>query len=469
MEDCQDASGSSSEVYSGVAGRIDANPPVADPSTSTDTVQPTVSRKPDVGRPMEMLPGGNTSSISSLFSADVASFQGEADIYEICTDRQVGSGGGGDDDPWSCNKCSLFNQSSNRRCQKCGCENMVTGGTSGFARGSGSSSSYRDLRDNGEISSVAKSSKVDGNDTSPSLPPVRGSEDQSAYMSNNVESSVDSQLAQARSHLAKGEYQKALDRYNATFAALGPSEVASYGSKCANGIARCLISNSSAGWHGISARATGGIGALVYHSSNESVTSTAVLREVQVTTQILKAALPDKGTAFYTNQVVKLLSTSTFEPGVTLCSEGGCTNTIIDNRNGNTKCQRHRKCSKPDCKRKVHDSNHLCQIHRTEQRKADAQRTDIPGHCAKVGCGNKIKAGSLSTFCPKHHQTKKQKRARKQAAQKKPKESELSSEDEPVPRKKKAKKAPQKKKASKKKAKRNVNDSDDDSDFEFNG
>ena len=38
MEDCQDASGSSSEDYSGVAGRAGANPPVADSSTSTDTV-----------------------------------------------------------------------------------------------------------------------------------------------------------------------------------------------------------------------------------------------------------------------------------------------------------------------------------------------------------------------------------------------------------------------------------------------
>ena len=159
-EDCQDASGSSSEVYSGVAGRAGDNPPVADSSTSTDTVQPTVSRKPDVGRPMEMLPGGNTSSMSSLFSADVASSQGEADIYEICTDRQVGSGGGGDDDPWSCNECSLFNQSSNRRCQKCGCEkNMrIDSVTQG---------SFCDLSDNDEISSVAKSGKVDGNDTGP--------------------------------------------------------------------------------------------------------------------------------------------------------------------------------------------------------------------------------------------------------------------------------------------------------------
>lgn len=38
MEDCQDASGSSSEDYSGVAGRAGVNPPVADSSTSTDTV-----------------------------------------------------------------------------------------------------------------------------------------------------------------------------------------------------------------------------------------------------------------------------------------------------------------------------------------------------------------------------------------------------------------------------------------------
>lgn len=50
MEDCQDASGSSSEV-SGVAGRVGANPSVADSSTSTDVSL-----------------GGSTSSISSLSS-----------------------------------------------------------------------------------------------------------------------------------------------------------------------------------------------------------------------------------------------------------------------------------------------------------------------------------------------------------------------------------------------------------------
>ena len=37
MKDCQDASGSSSEVYSGVSGRAGANPPVAGSSTSTAT------------------------------------------------------------------------------------------------------------------------------------------------------------------------------------------------------------------------------------------------------------------------------------------------------------------------------------------------------------------------------------------------------------------------------------------------
>lgn len=54
-------------------GRAGANPSAADSSTSTDTEEmPTVAGKPDVGRPMEMLPSGNTSSMSSLSLAAVA-------------------------------------------------------------------------------------------------------------------------------------------------------------------------------------------------------------------------------------------------------------------------------------------------------------------------------------------------------------------------------------------------------------
>ena len=62
---------------------------------------PTVAPKPDVGRPMEMLPGGNTSNMSSLSSADVASSQGNRGRHPAATSASATSeatGGGGNTD-----------------------------------------------------------------------------------------------------------------------------------------------------------------------------------------------------------------------------------------------------------------------------------------------------------------------------------------------------------------------------------
>jgi len=101
-----------------------------------------------------------------------------------------------------------------------------------------------------EERSTSKSSDVTNSKTS-NISPLssESSAAAAAVASASVSASIDSQFVQARSHLEKGEFQQALDQYYDIFATLSPSEVASYGSKCANGIARCLIVSTDHGQH----------------------------------------------------------------------------------------------------------------------------------------------------------------------------------------------------------------------------